>query len=169
MAPPPACWLSAWQGAGVFHFSGHADEEDGPWGTRLVLGEGESITLEDILEEIVGEITDEFDIDEEHPLRRTNAGDVIVDGHLHQIGLRELRRAHREQEDQDQAVDAKDKQPTGHNDQLQGQCQQQPQGGELVVPLELHVGDLESRLAHCRKHPWKGLELSAPTPRGGPR
>ncbi len=38
------------------------------------------ITLEDIIEEIVGEITDEFDLDSEHPLKRTESGDYILDG-----------------------------------------------------------------------------------------
>ncbi len=38
------------------------------------------ITLEDILEEIVGEITDEFDTDAEHPIRRTDDGQYLVDG-----------------------------------------------------------------------------------------
>ncbi|MDA7965290.1 HlyC/CorC family transporter [Ruegeria sp.] len=38
------------------------------------------ITLEDILEEIVGEIADEFDIDEEVPVTRTDDGQFLVEG-----------------------------------------------------------------------------------------
>ncbi len=38
----------------------------------------------------MGEITDEFDIDEDLPLRRTDAGDVITDGAM---TIRDLNRA----------------------------------------------------------------------------
>ena len=48
------------------------------------------ITLEDILEEIVGEITDEFDVDAEHPLRKTEDGHYLVEGSM---TIRDLNRA----------------------------------------------------------------------------
>ncbi|WP_223424913.1 HlyC/CorC family transporter [Tateyamaria pelophila] len=48
------------------------------------------ITLEDILEEIVGEITDEFDPDADHQVKRTEDGHYFVDGAM---TLRDLNRA----------------------------------------------------------------------------
>ena len=48
------------------------------------------ITLEDILEEIVGEITDEFDPDAEHPIRKMDNGTFTVDGAM---TIRDLNRA----------------------------------------------------------------------------
>ncbi len=48
------------------------------------------ITLEDILEEIVGEITDEFDSDEEGMIRRTEGNQFVVDGAM---TIRDLNRA----------------------------------------------------------------------------
>lgn len=48
------------------------------------------ITLEDILEEIVGEIADEFDIDEEVPVTRTEDGQYLVEGAM---TIRDINRA----------------------------------------------------------------------------
>ncbi|OWU77094.1 HlyC/CorC family transporter [Phaeobacter sp. 22II1-1F12B] len=48
------------------------------------------ITLEDILEEIVGEITDEFDPDADHPLKANEDGHYVVDGAM---TIRDLNRA----------------------------------------------------------------------------
>ncbi|MDT8855775.1 HlyC/CorC family transporter [Paracoccaceae bacterium Fryx2] len=48
------------------------------------------ITLEDILEEIVGEITDEFDPDQESALKPSESGDYLVDGAM---TIRDLNRA----------------------------------------------------------------------------
>lgn len=48
------------------------------------------ITLEDILEEIVGEITDEFDPDADHPVKRSEDGHYFVDGAM---TIRDLNRA----------------------------------------------------------------------------
>lgn len=48
------------------------------------------ITLEDIIEEIVGEIADEFDIDAEHQIKPGEDGDYLVDGAM---TIRDLNRA----------------------------------------------------------------------------
>ncbi|WP_432450167.1 HlyC/CorC family transporter [Aliiroseovarius marinus] len=48
------------------------------------------ITLEDILEEIVGEITDEFDMQSDHEIKRLQDGAYVVEGH---VTIRDLNRA----------------------------------------------------------------------------
>jgi magnesium and cobalt exporter, CNNM family len=48
------------------------------------------ITLEDILEEIVGEITDEFDIEEEFQVKKTEDGHFLVEGAM---TIRDVNRA----------------------------------------------------------------------------
>ncbi|MGV6805545.1 MAG: HlyC/CorC family transporter [Ruegeria sp.] len=48
------------------------------------------ITLEDILEEIVGEIADEFDVEEDIPVTRTDDGQYLVEGSM---TIRDINRA----------------------------------------------------------------------------
>ncbi|MGA0924355.1 MAG: HlyC/CorC family transporter, partial [Lutimaribacter sp.] len=48
------------------------------------------ITLEDILEEIVGEITDEFDPAADHPVKKTKDGQFLIDGAM---TIRDVNRA----------------------------------------------------------------------------
>lgn len=48
------------------------------------------VTLEDILEEIVGEIADEFDLDADHQIKPAEGGDYVVDGAM---TIRDLNRA----------------------------------------------------------------------------
>ena len=48
------------------------------------------ITLEDILEEIVGEITDEFDVEDDPVVERTDEGNYLIDGAM---TIRDLNRA----------------------------------------------------------------------------
>ncbi|MDH5797762.1 MAG: HlyC/CorC family transporter, partial [Paracoccaceae bacterium] len=48
------------------------------------------ITLEDILEEIVGDISDEFDVNPAQPVKQTETGDFLVDGAM---TIRDLNRA----------------------------------------------------------------------------
>jgi len=48
------------------------------------------ITLEDIIEEIVGEISDEFDVTKEQVFKRTEGGDYLIDG---STTIRDINRA----------------------------------------------------------------------------
>ncbi|MGI9052403.1 MAG: hemolysin family protein [Ilumatobacteraceae bacterium] len=66
--------------AGKFHLAMVADEYGGIVGL---------ITLEDCLEELVGEIVDEYDV-EELPVQRLANGDYLVDGGLQVEDLNEL-------------------------------------------------------------------------------
>lgn len=47
------------------------------------------VTMEDLLEEIVGEIRDEYDTDEEKSIRRTGPGEYVIDGDVRLAELNE--------------------------------------------------------------------------------
>lgn len=57
------------------------------------------ITMEDILEEIVGEIHDEYDTDEEKPIRRVSAEEYLVDGTTRLTDLNDALGLHLESDD----------------------------------------------------------------------
>lgn len=59
------------------------------------------VTVEDILEEIVGEIRDEFDANEKPMIKKLNNDTIVVDGKLHLEEINDLLGTHLEVEDVD--------------------------------------------------------------------
>ncbi len=59
------------------------------------------ITLEDLLEEIVGEIRDEYDDDEEEPIQKLNSSEYLVDGATRLDDINETFGCHIESDDYD--------------------------------------------------------------------
>ena len=59
------------------------------------------ITLEDLLEEIVGEIRDEYDDDEEDPIQKINTSEYLVDGSTRLDDINETFGCHIESDDYD--------------------------------------------------------------------
>lgn len=59
------------------------------------------ITMEDLIEEIVGEIRDEYDEDEEDPIRRLSDREFLVEGSLHLDDLNRELALHLKSEDYD--------------------------------------------------------------------
>ena len=98
------------------------------------------ITLEDLLEEIVGEIRDEYDADEEEPIQKVNDREYMVQGSL---GLNDLR------DMLDLDLDSEDYDSIGGY--LIGLLDHLPKAGESITTPEhiyFRVEDMEKNRIH---------------------
>ena len=98
------------------------------------------ITLEDLLEEIVGEIRDEYDADEEDPIQKVNDREYMVQGSLSLNALRDML---------DLDLDSEDYDSIGGY--LIGLLDHLPKAGEAITTPEqiyFRVEDMEKNRIH---------------------
>jgi len=102
------------------------------------------ITIEDIIEEIVGEIRDEFDIDERKEIEKLSEGHYIVDGTVLLSEVNHLLHSHLEMED---------------IDTIGGWVYNR--NPEMVVGDTITEGDIEIKLLEKENHRVRKVELKA--------